>query len=266
MKVTTHKDRKVSPSGAAEELAHLALLVRKSGGVKMGAKGLKAPPRNVGAGVAVSLGSEPPNALVFRIKRRPKGLPSEGGVLAFVDEETLSVQVVSREERTALKAQFRQTAPELTASEEEALRRGGASAAELRMGPAIWALARGSSEVKYQALLQTSLDVERAAKRLGVTGGRVRQLLGGRRLYGVKVGGDWRIPLFQFLGKGLVPGLEAIVARMRPDVGLLAVYTWFTTRNADLRTAAEEDEGFTPLAWLRSGHPPEDAASLAEGL
>lgn len=262
--LTTNKERKVIASGAAEELAHLALLAHERGDIRIEIKAYKTASRKV----AKNAGGKYVKGKLRKGAREesPKGLPNGSGVLALVDGETLIVQIVSREERAALKAQFRQTAPELTAAEAEVLRQGGASAAELKMGPAVWALARGSSELKYQALLDASLNVEQAASRLGVTSGRVRQLLGGRRLYGIKVGTDWQIPSFQFQGKRLVPGIEEVVPAIRPDLGLLAIHNWFTTPNADLRTEAEEDKGLTPLAWLRSGHPPKDAASLAAGL
>ena len=238
MKPTTNKSRQLSPSEAAEGLARLVV-------------------------------SEPASGWVFPVKNLPKGakgIPKEGGILAFVDAEGLTLQVVSREERAALKAQFRQAAPGLSVGEHEALRRGGASAAELKMGPALWALARRSSGIKYQTLLKGSLSVGQAARRLGLTGGRLRQLLVAGRLYGVKLGTDWRIPAFQFQGKEFVPGIGTVVVKIRRELGLLAIYNWFTTPNPDLRTEAEEDEGFTPLDWLRSGHPPEQAASLVAEL
>lgn len=236
MKATTNKSRKLSPSEAAEGLARLVV-------------------------------SEPASGWVFPVKdKRPKGIPREGGILAFVDAESLTVQVVSREERAALKAQFRQTAPGLSVGEYEALHRGGATAAELKLGPALWALARRSSGIKYQALLKGSLSVEQAARRLRLTSGRLRQLLVAGRLYGVKVGTDWRIPAFQFQGKELVPGIGTVVAKLRREPGLLAIYNWFTAPNPDLRTEVDAEDAFTPLDWLRSGHPPEQVASLAAEL
>jgi excisionase family DNA binding protein len=257
-------------SGAAKELAHLALLSRKRVASRVsGSKRAKQQPqqRATEGDRETFVGTlEPePNGVVFPIDASPKGLPKNSGILALVDGDTLLVQIVSPEERAALKAQFRQTTPELTAGEAEVLRQGGASAAELRMGPALWALARGSSEVKYQNLLDASLDVEQAASRLGVTAGRIRQLLGTKRLYGVKLGSDWRIPSFQLLSKGLVPDIGEVVAVLRPELGLLAVYNWFTTPNADLRID-DEDQALTPLAWLRSGHSPRVAAALAAEL
>lgn len=238
MKPATSKSRRLSPSEAAEGLARLVV-------------------------------SEPASGWVFPVKnfpKGPKGIPREGGILAFVDAESLTVQVVSREERAVLKAQFRQAAPGLSVGEYEALRRGGASAAALKMGPALWALARRSSGIKYQTLLKGSLSVEQAARRLGLTSGRLRQLLVAGRLYGVKLGTDWRIPAFQFHGKELVPGIGTVVAKIRRELGLLAIYNWFTTPNPDLRAQADEEEGFTPLDWLRSGRSPEQAASLAAEL
>lgn len=230
--------RKVSPAAAARDLARLARSVAKS--------------RD--------------KAGVIEIPGSPKDLPAGGGLLAFVDEDGIALQVVSPEERAALKAQFRRATPGLSASEQEVLRRGGASVAELRLGPTMLAIARRGSEEKYRSLVKQSLTVEQAARRLRLSSGRIRQLLLAGHLYGFKRDGDWRIPSFQFQANELVPGIGKVMAKLPRDLSLVAIYNWFTTSNPDLRTETEEDEGFTPLEWLRSGHAPEAAASLAAGL
>ena len=242
----------VYATGAAERLASLALLERRRT-----ADGLarRASPRIV----------RRKQPATFAIGRSPKGLPRDTGVLALVDGETLIVQLVSPEVRAALKAQLQQSAPELTTAEMEVLREGGGGEGELRMGSVLWAIAQSASEAKYQTLLSTSLDVASAARRLGVTVGRVRQRLGARRLIGIKAHGDWRLPSFQFVGSDIAPGLDSVAQALRPQLGLLAIYNWFMTPNPDLRTA-EEKQGLTPLAWLRAGHPPHVAAALAAQL
>lgn len=203
---------------------------------------------------------------VLHFKVAPKGLPRGHAVLALIDGRSLSYRVLDQEEGSALRAQLGQRGADvaLLATELDALKAGGVGAAELTVGPMLWIVARHASEKKYQALLKSSLTVEQSARRLGVTSGRVRQLLGARRLYGIKVGHDWRVPAFQFLESKMVPGIDAVVSRLPRDLGLLAVYNWFTTSNPDL--CDEEEAPFAPLAWLRLGHPPEDAAALAAAL
>lgn len=204
---------------------------------------------------------------VFQIKSRTRRLPRGEAVLALVDEDSLSVQILGNQERAAVKAQFRRTSTGLTSAEEQALRRGGVGGVELAMGPALWAMARQASADKYEALVEDSLTVEEAAARLRVTSGRVRQLLGGSRLFGFKAGPDWRIPSFQFLKRGgLVPGIDKVVMRLPKNVGLLPFHNWLTTPNPDLRTRDTEEEALSPLDWLRMGEPPDEAAALVDAL
>ena len=202
--------------------------------------------------------------VVLEIVDRPKDLPA--GLLAFVDEDTVTIQIVPRDERNALRAQFRQGDPGISAAEEEVLRRGGASHSELALGPTMLAISRSRSQEKFRSLLRSSLSVAETARRLDLTDGRIRQLLLDGRLYGFKRDGGWRIPSFQFQDAKVVPGIGEINVKIRRNLSPLAVYNWFTTPNPDLRTAAEEEEGFTPLEWLCAGHEPEQAASLAADL
>lgn len=199
-------------------------------------------------------------------ENRPKALHQ--AVLALIDDDdTVLFQVLDKEEVAAVKAQFR-GANRLSAAEEETLHAGGVGGAALKMAPALWALARKASADKYEALVNASLTVEQAAARLKVTPSRVRQLLGSSRLYGLKVAGlDWRIPSFQFLGRGgLIPGIEKVTMRIVPRrVPLLAFYNWLTTPNPDLRTR-DEEEALSPLDWLQIGESPEEAAALSDAL
>lgn len=203
---------------------------------------------------------------------RPKDLPDGLALLAFLDEDTITIQIVPRDERSALRAQFRQVAPGISAAEEEVFRRGGANRSELALGPTMLAISRSRSQEKFRSLLRSSLSVAETARRLKLSDGRIRQLLLERRLYGFKREGggkreeDWRIPAFQFQGTELVPAIGGVTVKIRLEVSPLAVYNWFTTPNPDLRTAAEEEEGFTPLEWLSAGLDPEQAADLAADL
>lgn len=202
----------------------------------------------------------------FHRRQPTKNLPQGTAVLALIDGETISVRVLGEAERAALKPQFQRA--RLTQAEEEALNRGGVSSADLAMGPTLWTDARRASEDKYRALLKSALTVTQAAKKMGVSDGRVRQLLKERRLYGEKVVGDWRLPAFQFLGKGhgQVPGIDKVLMRRPEDLGLLSLYRWFTTPSADLCVRGEGEQPLAPLDWLRSGHPPDVVATLAAEL
>ena len=150
-------------------------------------------------------------------------------------------------------------AADLPAAETAALRRGG-----LEMTPAhAWALARTASE--YAALLETSLAAGDAARKLGLDPSRIRQLLAARRIYGLQVKGAWRIPLFQFDGDRLLPGLEDVVPLLAEDLHPVAVYRWFTTPNPDL-SPHPFDSALSPREWLLAGYPAILVAELAAHL
>ncbi|MEQ8762547.1 MAG: hypothetical protein RL885_01380 [Planctomycetota bacterium] len=117
----------------------------------------------------------------------------------------------------------------------------------------------------YAALLETSLTTREAGERLGVNPSRIRQKLTSKppSLYGIHADGKWRLPLFQFTAKGVVPGIEEAIANLDSDLHPVAVYHWFTAPNPDLQV---DEEPLTPLDWFRSGQDPEVAARLAADI
>jgi hypothetical protein len=126
------------------------------------------------------------------------------------------------------------------------------------------ALHRATAE--YAKLVNDSYTVGQAADLLGVNPSRVRQRLIGepRTLSGIKFGKGWRIPRFQFRGRGLVPGIEAVLRRMPANLHPVAVHRWFTSPNPDLTSA--DQTRMSPLNWLRIGNAPSAVADLATDL
>jgi hypothetical protein len=111
-----------------------------------------------------------------------------------------------------------------------------------------------------------SLSLEQAAIALGVSTSRLRQRLGAGSLYGVKVGRDWRIPLFQFQKKGvLVRNLEAVLPSIRKDAHPLAVRSFFESESPDLVIDGSE-RPVSPRAWLAAGYPAADVVALAADI
>ncbi len=117
----------------------------------------------------------------------------------------------------------------------------------------------------YAALLETGLTTREASERLGVNQSRIRQKLTSKppSLYGIRIEGKWRLPLFQFTLKGIVPGIELAIANLDSELHPLAVYRWFTIPNPDLQV---DEEPLSPLDWLRSGNDPEVVARLAADI
>ena len=148
---------------------------------------------------------------------------------------------------------------ELTASEIAVLEQGGFELEPLELDDA-HPLIR--SAAAYAALIGSSLSVAQAAARLHVEGSRVRQRLGERSLYGIKMRSGWRLPLFQFTDQGTVPGIDVVIPRLDPTLGPLSVVGWFTTPNPDL-TYGDDEEPVSALTWLMAGRSPGPVIELA---
>lgn len=170
------------------------------------------------------------------------------------------IEVVRRDVLTS--ALPRPDVSALSVNEEALLRRGGfdsSADSASETGP----IAQAKAE--YASILADSITVEEAAKVLGVNESRIRQRLGNRTLYGIKTGGTWRIPRFQFDRRRIVPGLEAVLPAISPDTHPVAVRRWLTTANADLVLGADEHAA-SPLDWLASGGDPASVVDLARAL
>jgi hypothetical protein len=122
--------------------------------------------------------------------------------------------------------------------------------------------------LEFAVLRTTGLTTQQAAKRLGVNDSRVRQRLDPhtRTLYGIKTGDEWRLPAFQFLPDGLVPGIERVLPRLPEYLSPVAVQRWFQTPNPDLEAEDEAAQPFTPRQWLMIGNDPDVVAELAAEL
>lgn len=143
---------------------------------------------------------------------------------------------------------------ELTAAEEAVLTEEGLGAGELD------ATAIQRSAESFLRMLAEALTAKEAAELLEISDSRVRQLLGERRLYGVKVDGDWRLPRWQFVGNQPVPGLDRVLPRFSAGLHPLAVQGFLRSPKPELLIGNEE---VSPLEWLISGGDPEPVAELA---
>lgn len=242
-------------------------------------------PQVVAAGfeIMAEIASKRSRATSFRLREK---LP-EGRVLVAVAEgDTLAVRTVegrpSQEVRAGrisrrlaemdvIASEIAEARPappsgaSLTAAEEKALEAGGFDLTALPRN-ALDPVALAAAE--YARLLQDSLSVEEAAALLRVNGSRIRQRLAGtpRTLYGIKKGREWRLPLFQFMERSLVPGFERVAEKLDPQLHPVSVWRWLTTSNADLPFDPTEERRLSPLEWLKLGNTPEVAADLAANL
>jgi hypothetical protein len=180
------------------------------------------------------------------VERLEAAAPSRG-----IDLEAIAAWVESRP--------VADTERELTAAELEVLEAEGLSERSVSTGP--WIEAFGE-ELRLE---EEALDAEAAAKKLGFSASRVRQLLGEHRLYGIKQGRGWILPRWQFRprGKGAIPGIEEVLEVMPRDLHPLSVRGFMSTPQPELRLAGE---AVSPLDWLSSGGDPAPVAALAAEL
>lgn len=119
------------------------------------------------------------------------------------------------------------------------------------------------TQVLYAELLATASSVKQIAARMRVSDAAIRQRLGKRQLYGVKVMHEWRIPAFQFDGDRVVDHFEEVAPALPPDLHPVEAFLWFTTPTADLQIRGRD---VSPRQWLRSGGKPEPVIDLARNL
>ncbi len=119
------------------------------------------------------------------------------------------------------------------------------------------------STATMAAILASAHSVADVAHDLGVSAGRVRQMLNDHTLYGIKNGATWLVPSIQFESDALVPNLGTVVAAVPRSLHPLAFFNWFTTPSPAL---AIEGRPLSPRDWLLTGGDPDPVATDAAAL
>ena len=150
----------------------------------------------------------------------------------------------------------------LTAAELEVARAGGLDPTP-KFAPGQDPLLAGA--ISYASLIQTGLTTAQAGTLLGVSDARIRQRLQERTLLAIRAGRSWKLPVFQFAGKGELPGWGEVAQALPRDLSPVAVESWLRLPNADLVTG-EDEVPASPRAWLLEGRSPQPVAALAAQL
>jgi hypothetical protein len=123
--------------------------------------------------------------------------------------------------------------------------------------------ARSRTVAELAVLADTALTVGEAARALEVDDSRIRHKLKERRLTGWKDQSAWRLPHWQFTGKGLLPGLDTVLRAVPDDQPPLVVAGFMNTPQPDLVINGRQ---VTPREWLLAGGDPTPVAELASVL
>ncbi len=120
-----------------------------------------------------------------------------------------------------------------------------------------------SATAKMAAILADSLSVDDAANRMQLHQSRLRQMLLDRSLFGIKVGGEWRVPAFQFSGPRQVRNLGSVLRATPSNLHPVELFNWLVRPN---RALVIDDAPVAPLSWLESGGDPDPVAAIAAEL
>jgi hypothetical protein len=123
------------------------------------------------------------------------------------------------------------------------------------------------SVVDYMALIETSSSASEAAKNLKVDVSRIRQRIRERSLFSLEYEGEYRLPLFQFERRQVLPGLRDVLAALPEELNPLDVAQWFLSPNIDLESELGYGKSHpSPRDWLIRGEPVGRVVELARGF
>ncbi|GAB89783.1 helix-turn-helix domain-containing protein [Gordonia rhizosphera] len=108
-------------------------------------------------------------------------------------------------------------------------------------------------------LLATTVSVQEAADRLNLDRSTISRRIGRRRLWAIDLGGQKRIPTWQFTEHDTIPGLDRIVAAIPPGYAPQTIA-------ARMTTPREELDSRTIVEYLIDGGDPTLAAEAVEAL
>lgn len=107
--------------------------------------------------------------------------------------------------------------------------------------------------------MSASASIKEAAAILGVDRSRVSQRISGDALWAFDLHHSRRIPRWQFLGDGLLPGLGVVVPAIPADATPVAV-------DAFMRTPQPDFDGRTPIEFLAADGDPVGVAGFVADL
>ena len=110
-----------------------------------------------------------------------------------------------------------------------------------------------------QTVWATTMSAAETATLLRKSRPQVSRDLNAGRLFGIRVGTQWRVPTWQFVDGAALPGLDAVVPAIPQALHPTAVEGFMTTPQDELA-------GRTPIQHLASGGDPAAVSVLVDDL
>ena len=108
-----------------------------------------------------------------------------------------------------------------------------------------------------------SLSAAAAADRLGRSVERIRGAIADGSLYGVKVGRQWLVPLWQLHGATPLPHLRKVIAAIPAGTSAVTIERVMTRPTDELYI---DGQAVSPRDWLLAGNSPAPVADLVAQL
>jgi len=121
--------------------------------------------------------------------------------------------------------------------------------------------------VECLGILFSAMTVRETADMLGVSPGRVRQMIRDGSLAAVRENRRYLVPEFQFHERRLIPSFASVYRSRARDVPLLLFYRWFIQPSCDLPAPGDAREGnLSPREWLQRGYDPQPVERMSRLL
>lgn len=118
--------------------------------------------------------------------------------------------------------------------------------------------------VQFAAIIESSLTIKEAAKRIKKPESQVRQMIAQHTLYSVLLDNRRYIPLFQFKEDGgLLPNITKVNAALSADLHPVEVFEWYTQPDPNLYLGDTIEPIISPIAWLVAGGDYQTLVTLA---
>ena len=118
--------------------------------------------------------------------------------------------------------------------------------------------------VQFAAIIESSLTIKEAARRMKKPESQVRQMIARRTLYSILLDTRRYIPLFQFKEHGgLQPNITKVNAALSADLHPVEVFEWYTKPDPNLYLGDAIEPIISPIAWLVAGGDYQTLVTLA---